>query len=175
MSRKLEALVYYDGEMLSDPSFGVVFQANNTVTFKISRRSTFEVLNELVYKKAPHGRGRQLQSIKYRLPTSLEPLTYSVFHVGDDGDVLMMLETNCQYSFGGPIELLATFSDGEAGCSNQVRNWGRANFISIQMLRVLQHVYVETSTYSIRRTTKVGRLLTLQCIGILALLVLVST
>ncbi|KAL4278406.1 hypothetical protein GQ457_03G024270 [Hibiscus cannabinus] len=128
MSRKLEAFVYYDGEMLSDRSFGVVFQANNTVTFKISRRSTFEVLTALVCKKAPNSRGRQLQSLKYRLPTSLEPLTYSVFHVGDDGDVLMMLETHCQYSFGGPIELLATFSDEEAGCSNQVPNWGRANF-----------------------------------------------
>ncbi|KAL4291783.1 hypothetical protein GQ457_14G020400 [Hibiscus cannabinus] len=128
MSRKLEALVYYDGEMLSDPSFGVVFQANNTVTFKISRRSTFEVLTAIVCKKAPNSRGRQLQSLQYRLPTSLEPLTYSVFHVGDDGDVLMMLETHCQYSFGGPIELLATFSDEQAGCSNQVPNWGRVNF-----------------------------------------------
>ncbi|KAL4290138.1 hypothetical protein GQ457_14G013110 [Hibiscus cannabinus] len=128
MSRKLEALVYYDGEMLSDPSFGIVFQANNTATFKISRRSTFEVLTALVCKKASNSRGRQLQSLKYRLPTSLEPLTYSVFHVGDDGDVLMMLETHCQYSFGGPIELLATFSDEQASCSNQVPNWGRANF-----------------------------------------------
>ncbi|KAK8552444.1 hypothetical protein V6N12_041039 [Hibiscus sabdariffa] len=128
MSRKSETLVYYDGQMLSDPNFGVVFHANNTVTFKISRRTTFEVLNQLVCKKAPHGQGRQLQSIKYRLPTSLEPLTYSVFHVGDDGDVLMMLETHSQYSYGGLIELLATFSEGEAGCSNQVPNWGRTNF-----------------------------------------------
>ncbi|KAK8547545.1 hypothetical protein V6N12_031682 [Hibiscus sabdariffa] len=59
---------------------------------------------------------------------SLEPLTYSVFHVGDDGDVLMTLETHSQYSFGGPIELLATFSDGKAGCSNQVPNWVQVNF-----------------------------------------------
>ncbi|KAK8596620.1 hypothetical protein V6N12_065103 [Hibiscus sabdariffa] len=128
MSRRLEALVYYDGQMLSDPSFGVVFQASNTVTFKISRQTTFEMLNERICKKAPHGRGRQLQAIKYRLPTSLEPLTYSVFHVGDDGDVLMMLETHSQYSFGGPIELLATFSDGESECSNHVPNWVQANF-----------------------------------------------
>ncbi|KAL4360722.1 hypothetical protein GQ457_04G018500 [Hibiscus cannabinus] len=35
--------------------------ANNTVSFKISRRTTFEVLNQLVCKKALHGQGRQLQ------------------------------------------------------------------------------------------------------------------
>ncbi|KAL4355416.1 hypothetical protein GQ457_06G014760 [Hibiscus cannabinus] len=41
---------------------------------------------------------------------------------------MMMIEAHSQYALGGPLEMLATFSDGEAGCTNEVSNWFRENF-----------------------------------------------
>ena len=103
MSRKrsIDTLVYYDDQMMPHPSLSVVFMSAAIVTVKLSARCTYEKLRTMILAKVTHGRGQTVDSVKYQLPTSFEPLKYSIFHLSNDADVEMMIEThilNSNYS-----------------------------------------------------------------------------
>ncbi|KAL4347943.1 hypothetical protein GQ457_17G007820 [Hibiscus cannabinus] len=66
----INALVYYDGQMKADASLGVVFQSANTVTIKLPKNCTYEILADAISTKVRHGEGKKLESVKYRLPAS---------------------------------------------------------------------------------------------------------
>lgn len=84
--------VYLNGIVSNCSPYSGLFEANMTVTIKIKRNISLDVLRQLIHEKLGLEHLQKVSQLIYRFLIQLTPLQFSVFQLNDIQDIGVMID-----------------------------------------------------------------------------------